>query len=311
MSQSYQTYEVVVCTYNGAEYIAEQLHSIVLQQPPPARILVSDDGSTDATLSIVRQIASTVVIPICIIFGPQNGIVNNLLNGLVHVEADYVFLADQDDVWLAGKAEQFCEKMLATSEPHLIFSDSLVWFPDTNIRIPFWKYDGLLPGNSQDPRKLAFHNCIQGASMAINQALIKRVILHSDIVMHDWWLGLIASSLGTVTVISQPTLLYRQHEHNQIGSQRNKKQSGGFVQKKQKAERVLRQAYAFSHLYSSQVKGEYADFFAAFNKAMRGNFFKKIGFLLRYRPTRKNLLRTFMLWLSVLFIRITETRASR
>jgi rhamnosyltransferase len=311
MSQLCQTYEVLVCTYNGAEYIAEQLNSIILQQPPPTRILVSDDGSTDATLSIVMQIASSVDIPICIIFGPQNGIVSNLLNGLVHVETDYVFLADQDDIWLAGKAAQFCEKMLATSEPHLIFSDALVWLPDTNTRIPFWKHDGLLPGNSQDPRKLVFHNCIQGASMAINQALIKRVILHPHIAMHDWWIGLVASSLGTVTVISQPTLLYRQHEHNQIGSRRTKKQPGGFAHKKQKAERVLRQAYAFSHLYAGQVKAEYADFFTAFNKAMSGNAVNKIGFLLRYRPTRKNLLRTLTLWLSIFFIRITESQTSR
>lgn len=310
MSLAYPTYEVLMCTYNGAAYVGEQLESILLQQPPPLRVLVSDDGSTDTTLTIVKQIASSVKIPIDIICGPQNGIVSNLISALAHTEADYVLLADQDDIWLAEKAALFCEKMLVTPEPHLIFSDALVWDPNSNSRIPFWQYDGLSPGNSQDPRKLAFHNCIQGASMAVNQALIKRIVMHTDIAMHDWWIGLIASSLGSVTIISQPTLLYRQHEHNQIGSQQAKKQPLNLVHKKQKAELVLRQACAFSQLYGSHARGAVTEFFTAFNLAMHGNALNKIIFLVRYTPVRKNFLRTLTLWGSILFIRFDEGKES-
>src|SRR5690625_287277 len=122
-------YEVVICTYNGADFIGEQLSSILGQQPPPAGVIVSDDGSADNTLALVEEQARSSSIPIKIIQGPAEGIVANMLHALRHTQAEYVFLADQDDIWLDNKASLFCQQMLDTAKPHLIFSDAWVWYP--------------------------------------------------------------------------------------------------------------------------------------------------------------------------------------
>src|SRR5690625_6666060 len=75
-------YEVVICTYNGADFIGEQLSSILGQQPPPAGVIVSDDGSADNTLALVEEQARSSSIPIKIIQGPAEGIVANMLHAL-------------------------------------------------------------------------------------------------------------------------------------------------------------------------------------------------------------------------------------
>src|SRR5690625_8026286 len=96
-----------------------------------------------------------------------------MLHALRHTRAEYVCLADQDDIWLDNKASLFCQQMLDTAKPHLIFSDAWVWYPGRDPAITLWNADGLKPENTHDTRKLAFHNAVQGASTCINRALVQ------------------------------------------------------------------------------------------------------------------------------------------
>jgi rhamnosyltransferase len=305
-----QEYEVILCSYNGAEYIAEQLHSILNQQPAPSRILISDDGSTDDTIDIVRKIAATTTIPLELIQGPGRGVVENVFSALPRTRAPYVFLADQDDVWLENKAALFTQKMTFSPEPHLIFSDAWVW-QENDERCSFWQLDQLNPDNASYPSLLAFHNCVQGASTCVNQALIQAIRPHPDIAMHDWWLGLVAAGVGRVSIIPEPTLLYRQHRGNQIGSQSRSARYESLSQKKQRATLVLQQAFAYSRLYASHLRSPERQFFEAYRSAMAKGVLRRLAFLLRYRPWRKNLLRTMTLWASIAGIHLMEERDNR
>ncbi len=300
-------YDVLVCTYNGADYIAEQLESILSQQPAPSRVLVSDDGSTDNTRAIVNQIGQATSIPVTIIDGPGRGVIRNVLTALPQTTADYVFLADQDDIWLDNKAALFAEKMHSEHSPHLIFSDAWVWHPDTDEKHSFWELDQLRPENAKDPRRLAFHNTVQGASACVNRSLIAAMeptAEHPDIVMHDWWLALIASGTGHIDYITEPTLLYRQHDNNQVGSQnkanRNKRKLADTLVI---ANRILRQAVAFTDHYYDGLALESQGFFNSYQRAMRASLFHRIGFILRYWPQHRDLNRTLKLWASMLLVK--------
>ncbi|WP_341938833.1 glycosyltransferase family 2 protein [Marinimicrobium sp. C2-29] len=300
-------YEVLVCTYNGADYIAEQLESILRQQPAPQRVLVSDDGSTDDTRAIVNQIAQSATIPVTIIDGPGRGVIRNVLTALPQTTADYVFLSDQDDIWLDNKAALFAEKMHSEHSPHLIFSDAWVWRPDTDEKHSFWELDQLRPSNAKDPRRLAFHNTVQGASACVNRSLITAMeptAEHPDIVMHDWWLALIASGTGHIDFITEATLLYRQHDSNQVGSQnKTNRRKRKLADTLTIANRILRQAVAFTDQYYEALPTEHQGFFKTYQEAMKSNVFHRIAFILRYWPLHRDLNRTFKLWASVLLVK--------
>ncbi|WP_347331363.1 glycosyltransferase family 2 protein [Marinimicrobium locisalis] len=300
-------YDVLVCSYNGERYIGEQLESILKQDPPPQRLIVSDDGSTDRTRDIVKQFAQTSPVSITLIDGPRKGVIKNVLASLPQTTAEYVFLADQDDIWLDNKVPLFSEHMGPTDAPHLIFSDAWVWHPERESRDSFWKLDGLKPENAHYPKQLAFHNTVQGASACFNRALID-VAQESgavdQIVMHDWWLALIASSMGRVDHISEPTLLYRQHGGNQVGSQNAAgKKKRNIAKTLFIANRILCQAVAFSEHFGERLNPEERAFFTAYEAAMRAGPLKRLGFLLRYRPTHKDLNRTLKLWVSILLVK--------
>ncbi|WP_051235730.1 glycosyltransferase family 2 protein [Marinimicrobium agarilyticum] len=300
-------YDVVVCSYNGGAYIAEQLESILKQEPPARQILISDDGSTDNTRDIVKQLAETSPVPVTLIDGPRKGVIHNVLTALPQTTAEYVFLSDQDDIWLENKVALFSEHMRQSDDPHLIFSDAWVWHPGKEEMASFWKLDDLKPDNAKSPRKLAFHNTVQGASACFNRALINTINTEgapSEVIMHDWWLALIASGTGRVSAIKEPTLLYRQHSSNQVGSQNSAgKKKRNIAKTLFIANRILCQAVAFSEHFRERLTPEDRAFFLAYENAMRGGTLKRLAFILRHRPTHKDLNRTCKLWASILLVK--------
>ena len=98
---------VAIASYNGARFIREQLESILRQTVPPDEIIVSDDGSTDQTLEIIRDIAgSDLAKPGQIILltdNPIRGFAYNFAHAIRHCSGDIIFLCDQDDIWLPDK----------------------------------------------------------------------------------------------------------------------------------------------------------------------------------------------------------------
>ena len=100
---------VCVATYNGEKFIREQIESILCQLSSDDEIIVSDDGSTDGTIVIINCIGDK---RIRIIEGPRkHSPTFNFENALKEAKGDYIFLADQDDVWKTNKVE-VCMKWL-------------------------------------------------------------------------------------------------------------------------------------------------------------------------------------------------------
>lgn len=199
---------VCMAVYNGAHYIKEQIDSILPQLAPSDELVVSDDGSTDATLEIVAHYAD----PRIKIRRNQerHGVVGNFENALREAKGDFIFLADQDDVWLPGKVE----KMLACLERYdCVVSDCYV--TDRALRVvhdSFYSYKSVKTGKLYN---LFVHNYFTGCCMAFKKEVLRKALpFPASVPMHDIWLGNVAHFFFKTIFIPDKLIYFRRHETN-------------------------------------------------------------------------------------------------
>jgi len=196
---------VCIAAYNGEIYIRQQLESILTQIGQSDEVIVSDDGSTDKTIDIIQSLGDT---RIKIIYANGHNFKKNFENALSHATGDYIFLSDQDDIWLDGKYST-CLKELQTYD--LVITDSRVIDNDMNVIIPsFFTYYNSGPGLLKNSLK----NTYFGACMAFNRKILNFALPlpKTKEIGHDIWIGLVAEMVGKVHFIKQPFLLYRRHD---------------------------------------------------------------------------------------------------
>jgi glycosyltransferase involved in cell wall biosynthesis len=213
---------ILLCTFNGAKFLAEQLDSIAAQTHQNWVVVASDDGSSDATLDILRDYQTRLgADKLEIRLGPQKGFAHNFLSlGCdPKIKADYYAFCDQDDVWLPTKlavAVQHISENAASNQPYVYcgrthyVSENLKPLGDS----PLFVF----------PR--AFRNALVqsiagGNTMVFNQStkslLEKTGVL--EVAAHDWWLYLLVKGAGgKVYYDAIPQILYRQHAGALIGS---------------------------------------------------------------------------------------------
>jgi glycosyltransferase involved in cell wall biosynthesis len=213
---------ILLCSYNGERFIREQLDSIHAQTYGNWKVWVSDDGSRDGTLEILSEYRRTWgAHRLEVVHGPSRGFAANFLSLVCRpeIEADYFSYADQDDVWGEDKLARAIERLqiLGTTSPALYCSRTrLVDEGGTSL--------GLSPLFTQKPdfRNALVQNVGGGNTMVFN-AEGRRVLLAAgpdlDVVAHDWWTYVaISAAGGRIIYDPEPTLLYRQHGGNLIGS---------------------------------------------------------------------------------------------
>ncbi|HUR91705.1 MAG TPA: glycosyltransferase family 2 protein [Gemmatimonadaceae bacterium] len=220
---------IVLAAYNGARFIGAQIESIRAQTWREWRLLVRDDGSSDATLSIVRHFAEkdhriTVLEPDGLRAGPW-GNFGILMQHGVAAGCEYLLLSDQDDVWVPDKIErslmvlQAREKARGHAGPVLVHSDLKV--VDDELRPIFASYRAhqrVLYDRVEPLRTLLLHNAPMGCTIAVNRALMDFALPLPAQVPHDWWLAQCAAATGDVLDIPDALVLYRQHGGNVVGS---------------------------------------------------------------------------------------------
>lgn len=197
---------VCMATYNGERYISEQLRSILSQLPEDAEVIVSDDGSTDATCRLVESFQDP---RIRLLHNDSHNFKWNFQNAMLHAKGDFIFLSDQDDVWIENKVER-CMHLLKDYD--LVVHDSRLCDSDLNvISESFFDFyhsgKGLL--------KNAFNNTYFGACMAFRRDLMQAALPlpRTQEIGHDIWLGLVAEALGKrILFLHEPYLLYRRHD---------------------------------------------------------------------------------------------------
>lgn len=225
--------DILLATYNGERFLTEQLDSILNQTYQNWRIIVSDDGSTDSTDRILCSYAERDQrITLCSSSAPQKSACGNFMNLLSKSTAEYFMFCDQDDVWTEDKIADSLNLMRQTENrfgsetPVLVYSDTMVVSSNLELIHPsYLRYSGKAKSGDM-LRRLLMTNVVPGCTVLGNSALRKLGIKDrnkieiSRILMHDWWLALIASSCGKIRKLSKPTVLYRQHEANVVGAEK-------------------------------------------------------------------------------------------
>ena len=198
---------VCLATYNGEKYIREQLDSILPQLNCDDEIVVSDDSSTDKTLQIVQSFDD----PRIRIF-PNNKFhspIFNFENALKKANGEYIFLCDQDDIWLSNKIEMM-KKYLGKYD--LVVSDCKV--VDANLNVLSESFFSTLHSGNGFCKNL-IKNTYLGCCMAFRKEVLKYILpFPSLIAMHDIWIGLSVELNGKPYFLHEPLMLYRRHGGN-------------------------------------------------------------------------------------------------
>jgi len=215
---------VVLATYNGAEYLKEQLDSVLSQTLTPYEIIISDDNSSDNTRQIVSEYQKNND-NIKWFDNKNHGVNGNFENGLKQSTGDYIAFCDQDDIWALDKLEVLVngigDKSLAYCRSELIDSDGHRL--DKSIEEHF-----SITHFSSDLSPLYFlnFNCISGHAMLFTRELAEKSIPFSEHVMYDQWLGMVASALSGISYIDKTLVQHRIHAtntHNNFELMREKK----------------------------------------------------------------------------------------
>lgn len=216
---------VALCTYNGGKYLNEQLESILSQTKKPDAIVICDDCSTDETWNILNRFKRSSSIPVEIVRNAtQQGVVKNFERAMKFLDADIIFLCDQDDIWLPDKIATIYPFFLSSPEIGLVFTNAvLIDAEGNNLGSSLFEELQLSQEEEQSITcgkafyTLCRRNIITGATAAFRRSLLSVAVPFSETCLHDEWLGLIAASMGGVVQLHNSTIKYRQHGNNLIG----------------------------------------------------------------------------------------------
>lgn len=212
---------ILMATYNGEKFLAQQIESIQKQTFKEWNLLIRDDGSSDKTCDIIRNFTAK---DSRIRFINENehhnlGVIKSFFTLVNYEVADFYFFSDQDDVWLPEKLSVSLEaaKHKASDVPLLVYTDLKVVNQELNIL-----QDRMIRAQSHHANTTLLpeltENTVTGGTMMINHALAEKWFTPNDILMHDWFLALLAASLGEIIYLDLPTQLYRQHDNNVLGA---------------------------------------------------------------------------------------------
>jgi glycosyltransferase involved in cell wall biosynthesis len=209
MSSPRPQVSVALATYNGTRWLLPQLRSIAEQLLPDDEIVIVDDGSTDGTVSLIEAQREPRV---RLLRNPSNaGVRASFERALAACRGEFVFLADQDDVWLPGKREALVSALRAGAV--LAISDATVIDGEgREIEPSFMARRGGFRGSLA---ATLVKNRYLGCAMAFRRELLDEVLpIPPSVPMHDMWIGALAALRGRVAYVEQPLMQYRRHGGN-------------------------------------------------------------------------------------------------
>ncbi|MDG2271211.1 MAG: glycosyltransferase family 2 protein [Halioglobus sp.] len=304
--ESEERVDILLSTFNGERYFLEQIRSVLDQSHQNIRVIIRDDGSTDGTVALVKQqqkkdsriqfIENTA---------GNLGPARSFMELLRHSTAPYIMFCDQDDVWRARKVQISIAALSgrSRSEPCLVQSDLEVVSENLNLISKSYISRHNLP-NRNVFADLLVQNNVTGCTVLFNASLrlIAQQYTPSYMVMHDGWLALIASLYGTVVMIDEPLIQYRQHSSNAVGS---KKGLWKFLERVRSPKKLLA-IYAASEKQArelNKLKAEVHDFIPHQRESSElvdylsycdGGIMKRISFFFHSKYRKKSVLSNFI-----------------
>lgn len=223
---------VAMATYNGEKYIKAQLDSILSQTVSVEEIVIVDDCSTDQTVEIIQKYIkeNKAQSLIKLLTKAENeGYVKNFFRAMENTSGEYVFLADQDDIWYEDKVEKMLEVMKENVKIKLLASQYDLINETGEITK---KNKGRDKTTKISFDYLMFFNIAPGCTYLVKREIIDLLLNQGDLIMqlpHDWQLSILAASKSGLYLYNPTKIQYRLHGNNTLGLSRAKNVSDRII----------------------------------------------------------------------------------
>jgi hypothetical protein len=220
-----ETISVALCTYNGAQFLEEQLASLQGQDRRPDELVVCDDGSKDTTVQLLESFARIAPFPVRIHINPVNlGSTRNFDHALRLCAGSLVAFCDQDDVWHATRLSEGVRLFAENPRLQLFFSNGQL-IDDMGMRLPgrLWDkftFDSKIQERLRagDMLPLVRYRFVTGATMLFRTRLRDYLCPAAGEWLHDGWIAALAACMGGVAFLDEPLIQYRVHAAQQVGT---------------------------------------------------------------------------------------------
>jgi glycosyltransferase involved in cell wall biosynthesis len=197
---------VCMAVKNGERFLRQQIDSILHQLGEVDELVISDDYSTDDTVSIIQSYFDARIV---LINNKGKGILKNFETALSVCRGEFIFLTDQDDVWMP---QRITKTIPYLNQYDLVVNDCKI----VNSQL-YVLHESFFDFNQSGKGflKNLFRNSYMGCCMAFKRVLLTKALpFPSRIIMHDQWLGLVGELDFTIVFIPDKLVWHRRHEHN-------------------------------------------------------------------------------------------------
>ena len=208
---------IAVPTYNQQDFIAETLESIIAQDYPNFRVIVSDDASVDGTLRIAEDFRARYPDKVFVQVHPFNlGVTENVRSILKLIEGRYICWFAGDDVMLPGKISKQVALMEANPDAVMSYHDVKVMSAGVDLYNYNEKGLGQKPYAGRISEQLLKYRCfVPSSSMMVRASAVEGLIHHPEIKRASDWLYIIEiAERGPVLYLEQVLSKYRRHPNN-------------------------------------------------------------------------------------------------
>jgi len=205
---------IAMATYNGARFIAEQLQSFTQQTRHPDELVVTDDGSTDETLTIIERFADEVSFPVHVHRNQERiGYTRNFEAAIARCTGDIIFLSDQDDVWFPDKLETIAAVFESDGDIQAVLNGQIITDPDL-------AHEGVTMLDNARRMGKAENDLVGGCATAFRRPWGKMLLpmpadasqlIAAGALAHDMWLNELSVLLGVRHFYERPLQYYRRH----------------------------------------------------------------------------------------------------
>ncbi|MBE3605341.1 glycosyltransferase family 2 protein [Campylobacter sp. RM13119] len=296
---------ILLSTYNGEKYLKEQLDSLFAQTYKDFEVIVRDDGSSDKTLEVLKSY-NVKILEINKNLGAKASFSELLSYALQNSDSDYFMFCDQDDVWYTDKVEKSLSKMLWMENkfgdiPLLVHTDlEVVDDKLSTLNDSFMNFQKINPFKNKF-HNLLMQNTITGCTAIINRKLAEKCLpVSNNAIMHDWWIGLVASYFGKIGYVKDSTMKYRQHASNTIGAK-------GFdvsfviksIYKKISLDNNIHQAKAFLEQFRNELDDKTIKMLNDFSSLGEKKWRQRRAILFKHKLTKQGFIRNVGLFFKI------------
>lgn len=304
---------VLLSTYNGEKYVKQLIDSLQVQSYQYFDLFIRDDFSNDDTVSYLKEYDKAIILESTNNIGIKESFSALLKYALENSDSEYFMFCDQDDIWEKDKIDKTLTKMyeiekLNPSSPVLIHTNLKVVDEKLNIiDSSFWNYEKIDP-SINGLNRLLLQNTVTGCTVMINRKLAQLLYpIPQSSIMHDRWMGLVATSFGKIGYVEDSTVLYRQHSFNDTGARKfslinilkkvfelfDKKYFDDYVEKN------LLQTKVFLERYRNILDANDIEILEEFINIKEKSFFEKRKILIKYKLLKQGVIRNIGLLLKI------------